>query len=325
MPLQISLKDLVNNKNWQEMQNSFSEISGIGIRILEENGRLFTIPSNTPRLCAEFLRNQPLDKSADICLPTFLGGNGVVDKNLSYSCHHTGLRNFIIPLRLDENRIIGYIILGPVILIGREKKEEYNQLTEDLNISLDDLWSQLLEIKVVSLRGIKSMIKFIEDITEYAIKSTHSNLLKESGHLTKLSRIFNILLDVAFEISQADIGSIMAVNEGGRDLTIHFSRGIPEEIINNTRVKFGEGISGIAAKEDRSFLINDKIADNRIKPYLRRPYIGSSMVLPIKTEDRVVGVMNLGALKGSETKFSEENIQAITKLMHLVNASISNT
>lgn len=307
------------------MQDSFSQVSGIGIRILEESGNLFTTPSNTPRLCAEFLKNQPFDKSGAICLPTFLGGNGLVDKNLSYTCHHSSLRNFIVPLRLKDNKIIGYIVLGPVILIGRDKKEEFAQFAEYLNISLDELWSQLLEIKVVSLRGIKSMIKFIEDITEYAIKSTHNNLLKENSQLTKLSKIFDILLDVAFEISQADIGSIMAVGEEGQDLTIHSSRGIPEEIVNSTRVKFGEGISGIAAKEGRSFLINDKPQDNRIKSYLSRPYIGSSMVLPIKTEDKVVAVMNLGALKSSATKFNQENIQAITKLMHLVNASISNT
>lgn len=325
MPAQISLKDLANNKYWQETQNSFSEVSGIGIRILDENGKLFTTPSNTPRLCTEFLGDQEYAKNVDNCLPTFLGGKGNVDKNLSYSCHHQNLRNFIIPLRLNENKIIGYVILGPVILISRDKKEDYAGFAEDLNISLDDLWSQLLEIKVVSLRGIKSMIKFIEDITEFAIKSTHNNLLKENGNLTKLNKIFNILLDVAFEISQADVGSIMAVNEDNQDLTIHSSRGIPDEIINSTRVKFGEGISGIAAKEGRSFLINDREGDNRIKSYLSRPYLGSSMVLPIKTENKVVGVMNLGALKSSETKFSQENIQAITKLMHLVNASISNT
>lgn len=319
----IALRDLANNIDWQEMQNSFSEVSGIGIRILEEDGALFTAPSNIPRLCSEFCKNHPQIKYTDTCLPTFLGGSGIIDKNLSYSCRHQGLRNFIVPLRLNKDKIIGYIILGPVILIAREKKEEYAQFAESLNMSLDDLWSMLLEIRVVSLRGIKSMINFIEDITKYAIQSTHTRLLKDNSYSIKLNNVFNILLDVAFEISQADVGSVMGINEEEQDLTIRSSRGIPEEIINNTRVKLGEGISGIAAKEGRSFLINDKVGDNRIKPYLSRPYIGSSMVLPIKTEDKVVGVMNLAALKSSETRFSQENIQAITKLMHLVSASIS--
>jgi len=317
----ISLRSLASNKDWQEMQNSFSEVSGIGIRVLEEDGRIFTTPSNIPRLCAEFLKNHPHAKNNESCLPTFLGGKGSIDKNLSYSCHHQSLRNFIVPLRLsDGSKVIGYIILGPVILIGRDKKEDYAQLAEALDIRLDDLWSMILEIKVVSLRGIKSIIRFIEDITKFAIKSSHSTILKEDIQLTKLNKVFNILLDVAFEISQADIGSIMGINEDEQDMTIRSSRGIPEEIINNTRVKLGEGISGIAAKEGRPFLINEK-ADNRIKSYLSRPYIGSSMVLPIKTEDKVVGVMNLGALKSSEVKFSQDNIQAITKLMQLVSAS----
>lgn len=318
----LTLKDLADKKTWQEMQNSFSEVSGIGVRILDENVNPFTAPSNIPRLCTGFLEKFKDDRGSDACLPTFLGGKGVVDVNLSYICH-AGLRNFIIPIRLNENRILGYIILGPVVLISLKNKEEYAQSAEELNMTLDGLWDALLEIKVVSLRGIKSMVKFIEDISNYTIQVAHSRLLKETTGLTKIGKIFDILLEVAFEISQADIGSIMALNPAGSDLTIQASKGIPEEIINSTRVKLGEGISGIAAKEGRSFLINDKPQDNRIKAYLSRPYIGSSMVLPIKTENRVVGVMNLGALKGSETVFNEENIQTMTKLMSLVNASIS--
>lgn len=315
----LTLKDLTDKKTWQEIQDSFAEVTGISIRILDENAKPFTTPSNTPRLCSEFLRNYREDRDPGICLPTFLGGNEVVDVNLSYACH-ADLRNFIIPIRLQESMVLGYIILGPVVLISLKNKEKYAQTAEELNMSLDDLWDELLEIKVVSLRGIKSMVKFIEDISNYTIQSVHSHLLKQTTTLNKVNKIFDILLDVAFEISQADIGSIMAFNSAGSDLTIQASKGIPEDIINSTRVKLGEGISGIAAKEDRSFLINDKPQDNRIKSYLSRPYIGSSMIVPIKTENRVVGVMNLGALKESETKFNEENILTITKLISLVNA-----
>jgi ligand-binding sensor protein len=321
MPEQISLKDLAEKDQWQKMQNNFSDITGVSIRILEENGKPFTTPSHVPRLCSEVLKNSK--QGGNICLPTFLGGNGIVDKNLSYTCHD-GLHNFILPIRLAENKIIGYVILGPVILIARDKKEEYTQLAEDMGISLDDLWSALLEVRVVSMRGIKSMVKFAEDITEFAIKTTHNNLLKEKDNLNKINSTFNILLDVAFEICQADIGSIMANSRAGEDLTIRASKGIPEEIINTARVRIGEGISGMAAKEGKPLLINEKLQDNRIKPYLSRPYIGSSMVLPIKTENRVVGVMNLGVLKNSVLKFSEETIQTMSKLMDLVNVTIPN-
>jgi ligand-binding sensor protein len=321
VPEQVSLKDLGDNEEWQRMQNSFSDITGVGIRILEENGKPFTTPSQIPRLCSDFLKN--FKQEVNTCLPSFLGGTGTVDKNLSYSCHD-GLRNFILPIRLKENKIIGYVILGPVILIARDKKEEYAKLAEEMGMKLDDLWSALLEIRVVSMRGIKSMVKFAEDIIEYAIKTTHNKIIKETDDLNKINNAFNVLLDVAFEISQADIGSIMANNQAGEDLTIRAAKGIPEEVINTARVKIGEGISGIVAKEGKPFLINEKVGDNRIKPYLNRPYIGSSMVLPIKTENRVVGVMNLGILKNSVLKFSEETIQTMTKLMDLVNVTIPN-
>lgn len=141
--------------------------------------------------------------------------------------------------------------------------------------------------------------------------------------LAKLNRIFDVLLDVAFDVCQADIGSVMFLDDARKNLTIRISRGIPEEITKSARVKLGEGISGLVAKEGRSYLIDDNIKDNRIRPYLNRPHISSSMVLPIKLENRVVGVMNLGTLKTSPVKFGLGNIGVMNKLIDLVTVAIS--
>jgi len=120
------------------------------------------------------------------------------------------------------------------------------------------------------------------------------NILKERGILTleysnlKLKKLFEILLDVAFEISGADIGSIMFFDKSSDAFTIRVSRGIPDEIATNTRVKVGDGISGTVAKEGEPILVDNTTRDNRIKRYLTRPYISSSMVLPLKSADTVI-------------------------------------
>jgi putative methionine-R-sulfoxide reductase with GAF domain len=46
------------------------------------------------------------------------------------------------------------------------------------------------------------------------------------------------------------------------------------------------------------------------------------MVLPIKVKERVIGVMNLGALKNSLVKFDHTNVQAMDKLLGLVAAVV---
>ena len=252
----------------------------------------------------------------------------MVDKNLLFTCQ-SGLHNFVVPLRLNEDKTLGYSILGPVILVARKPKEEYRKIAEELNLDLEDFWSALLEINVASLQGMRSLVELVQSVCEYAINLAYENKVRVKEEVimavdaSKLKRIFNGLLDVAFEVSRADIGSIMFLDDGREFLTIQASRGIPDEITRKSRVKLGEGISGIAAKEGKAYLIDENLKDNRIRPYLKRPNLISSMVLPIKVENRVIGVVNLGAQKTSNVRFNMDSVGVMGKLIDLVSVAIT--
>lgn len=324
----ISIENLLDIRQLQKIQDSFSNVTELSLRIVNPEGKLITSPSREPRLCSELLKNSPhREKICGLCLPTFLGGKGVVDKNLGFSCH-AGHYNFIAPLRIDKNKVLGYVVLGPLVLIMRKPKEDYRREAEELDLDLETFWSAILEIKVITFHGAQSIMELVKDVCEYTLKLAYKNIIKGKEMMMaadspKLGRILDVLLDVAFEISKADIGSIMLLDKSRGSLTIKSSRGIPEEIIKNTKVKFGEGISGIAAKEKRSFFINDKASvDNRIAPYLKRPYINSSMILPLSIENRVVGVMNLGASKNSSVTLGEDNMKLMNKLISLATVTL---
>ncbi len=322
----LFLKNLLDIQTWQKIQNNFTAVTGVTLRTVDPQGDPATQPSGLPRLCAD-LANKPYLKSKVCggCLPTFLGGSGVVDRNLGYVCQ-TGLCNFITPLRV-KNSIFGYIILGPVILVMRKNKEEYRQLAEELMLELDELWDMLLEIKIVSFQGMRSLIELIRDVGEYAVRLAYQDILKKKEVVmapdsSKLNRLLNALLEVAFQVTGADIGSVMFFSKDTNDLTIQASRGIPEEIVQKTRVRLGEGISGIAAKERKSFLIDENIEDNRIKRYLSRPYISSSMVVPISVKEKTLGVINLGALQTSLVKFNTDTVKLMDRLVDLTTIAI---
>ncbi len=323
---QPSLKDLIDVKSWQKIQDNFSFVTGVAIRTLDSEGKPFTSPSNEPRLCSEFLKNSP-DKNrlCGACLPTFLGGKAVVDNNLSFICT-AGLHNLSTPLKVD-NRTLGYIIIGPVILVMRKSKEEYRKAAEEVKLDLEDFWSAIVEIKVTSFHGIQSLVELIKDVAEYNLKTAYKNKKREKEVVmvpgsAKLSQLLEALLDVAFEISGADIGSIMIYDKANKELRIQASRGIADDIVRNTRVKLGTGISGIAVKEGEAFLLDNENKDNRIAPYLNRPSLRSSMVIPFKAEERVAGVMNLGALNTSAVRFSQDNIKLMNKLVDLATVAL---
>ena len=316
----FSLKDLVDTKEWQRIQDSFSSLMGLGLRTLDAKGELFTLPSGEPRLCRELKQDSTIRKKFCGCLPTFLGGKAVVDKNLGFTCG-AGMQSFVVPLR-NNGWTLGYVIVGPVILVMRKPKDKYSNIAEELNLDAEDFWSALLEIKIISFQSVQSLLELIKDIGEYTIKQAciclkHGKEMMMPIDSPKLNRMLNALLDVAFEVTGADIGSIMLKDEDKGELRIHSSKGLTNEVIKNTRVKVGEGISGIAAKEGASFVIDDNIKDNRIKRHLNRPYINSSMVIPIKVEDKVWGVINLGALKTSSVRFGVDNVHLVNRLIDL--------
>jgi len=324
---QLSLKDLIDVQEWQCIQDNFSIVTEVSLRTLDTEGNCLTSCSKEPRLCSELIKDSPhKEKICGSCLPTFLGGKGVVDKNLSFSCH-AGLCNFITPLRANKSKILGYITLGPVILVKRKSKEQYRKAAEEFDIALEDFWNAILEIKVTSFQGMQSLIELIKDVGEYIIGLAYQKAMKEREvtmvlDSSKLVRLLNLLLDVAFQVTQADIGSIMFYDKKSDELTIRASRGLPEEIVNKTRLRLGEGIAGTAAKEKVSFLIDDNLKDNRIKRYLNRPYISSSMIIPIQVRDKVMGVINLGALETSGVRFNAENMRLMNNLISLATVAL---
>ena len=257
-------------------------------------------------------------------MPTFLGGNEAVDKNLSFICQ-AGLHNFVAPLRV-EGEVRGYLIVGPVVLVMRKPKEAYSKTAQEFCLDLEDFWSAILEIKVVSFHGMQSLIELIKGVGEYTLKLAYQNVMRKKEVIMatrgKLTKLLDALLDVAFEISQADIGSVMFFDKVNNELTIQASKGIADEIVKNTRVKLGSRISGIAAKEGESFLIDSNTKDNRIRPYLNRPSLSSSMVIPLKIEKKVVGVMNLGALNTSSVTFNQDNMGLMSKLVDFATLAI---
>lgn len=323
----LAFADLIDLKAWQKIQDNFSVITGIGMRTLDNKGATVTSPSGEPRLCSRVLKYyKEKNVVCGDCLPTFLGGEAIVDKNLNYTCQ-AGLCNFFVPVRLRESRVLGYVILGPVVLVARKTKEEYRDIAEKLYLNLEDFWNAFLEIKTMSLHGMQSLVQLVEDLCEYAIALAYKNILQEKEAIgqysARLNKILNVLLDVAFDLSSADIGSVMFTDASQEYLTIRASKGIPDDVAQNTKVRIGEEISGIAVKDGDTFLINDENKDPRIRRYLSRPYLGSSMVLPIKLEEKTVGVMNLGVLKGSGLKFNPDNIQTMNRLISLVTEAIS--
>jgi len=323
----INFKTLIGIDAWQEIQTNFSAVTQMPMRTVDLNGSALTNFSGAPQLCTEYLSGSPrLIKECTSCLPTFLGGKEITDQNLSYTCL-LGLRNFVATLRIDAQTPLAYVIIGPVALINYKPKSEYAKIAQDLNLDLNELYNAITDVKLSSFNSMLSVVELIEDVGNYLIKAEYKNLVtqRESTAVVnqdKLNQLLKVFLDVAFQVTGADAGSIMLLDKAKEELSIFASKGIEHAITKNARIKFGEGISGTVAKDRTSILINDRINNNRIRSYLTRPNLKSSMVLPLKFKEDTLGVVNLSTMRSSPVTFDANDLKIMDRLVDLVGLAL---
>jgi GAF domain-containing protein len=121
----------------------------------------------------------------------------------------------------------------------------------------------------------------------------------------KLEATVNITMDMFVEfiteLLDLNICSIMLGDEITGELTIKSARGLNNEVVKQTRIKFGEQIAGLVAIEGKPLLM-ENIED---APWFKRKSMvqyntKSLLSLPLKIQEKVIGVMNLNNKKTSE-------------------------
>ncbi|MEN6372900.1 MAG: ATP-binding protein [Armatimonadota bacterium] len=158
--------------------------------------------------------------------------------------------------------------------------------------------------------------------------SSHTQLLAEkSAQLERVKQLSESLinqvdlkstLDLALEMATDVIGartaSIMLLDPSRQELTISAARGLEKDIIENTRVKVGEGLSGLVAKEGEAIVINSDSLSEKLAPLAQRKNkIKSAIIAPIKIDGEIRGVINVSDKHGAE-KWDKEDLAAVSTL-----------
>ena len=123
-----------------------------------------------------------------------------------------------------------------------------------------------------------------------------------TGTQEKLETVVNMTMDMFVEfiseLLDLNICSIMLCNDLTSELTIKGARGLSDEIVKRTRIHFGDQISGWVAVEGKPLLIEDIEKDPNFKKRSTSQYNTKSLLsLPLKIQDKVIGVLNLNNKK----------------------------
>ena len=117
-----------------------------------------------------------------------------------------------------------------------------------------------------------------------------------------------------------EIFAILLLNEKTHELRIRFQIGYTREVAERTRVKVGEGVTGVAAQRREPILVDDVSQDPRYIPAI--PGVRSELAVPLIIKNRLIGVIDIESPQPNH--FTEEHKRLLTLIASRMAVGIEN-
>lgn len=169
----FTLGEIVNTQILQEIQDKFSEATGLASVIVDPEGNPITNPSNFTKFCT-YIRS--CSEGFARCTQCDDRGGRGNQKPSVYRCHN-GLTDLAAPI-IVNNEYIGAFLAGQVILAQADydTKAEMFERTADLGLD-SELLSEFFDIiEVVPEKRIKAAADLIYIMSNYIVEIGVANL-----------------------------------------------------------------------------------------------------------------------------------------------------
>jgi len=147
-------------------------------------------------------------------------------------------------------------------------------------------------------------------------------IMKAIGSALNSEDLFQIVLDKSTAFVAAEQGSLMLLDPAEQELCIKATKGLHQHIVEGMRIKPGEGISGKVLENRTPLVVKDLETDERILQEKRPRYKTKSFIsLPLKLDDRVIGILNV-ADKITGEVFSEHDLHLLSSVAAYASVAI---
>jgi len=326
-----ALLDFVELSRWQRLQDHFASVLGIAIRTVSPSHELLTTPSWPPSLSPDRAIDglKIGDELESLIRPQEL------PEYVTTLTTRLGVTYGAVPIRATSDHIVGYFVVGPMVVGVRENEAQFRERMRALGQDPHALWPTILSLKLYTFGGIRSVLNLMEEVgtslVQFAYQARHlAAILPSSSRVDQAvtryytDRVLQSLLEAATIATKADGGSVMVYDAAEDALQIKAAEGLRDDLIDRVRIKRGEGIAGVAFAERKVFLVDEQTEDARITSSMRRPELTSSIVAPFSADadrDTPVGVLNLRTTK-MDTRFTSEHVELLRRLLDLTGAAL---
>jgi phosphoserine phosphatase RsbU/P len=135
-----------------------------------------------------------------------------------------------------------------------------------------------------------------------------------------LDTLLRRVAELVRRIIDYEIFAILLLNDKTQELRIRFSVGHPPEIVEKTRIKVGEGVTGLAAERREPMLVNDVSTEEEYISAVQG--VRSELAIPLIIKNRVIGVIDIEA--PVQGYFTEEHKRLLTVVASRIAIAIEN-
>ncbi len=138
-----------------------------------------------------------------------------------------------------------------------------------------------------------------------------------------INALADILLTAAINYANAEKGSLM-LSTDREELTILAAKGLDPQFVSGYKIKIGEGIAGIVAKNRQAVLVEDIGKEAGFKNLQRDHYKTKSFIsCPIISKNKLLGVFNINDKKDG-TPFNRDEFELVRTLANHAAISLEN-
>ena len=231
--------------------------------------------------------------------------------NLIEGLSHYVAPNDNITMTIDENDYVVIHVTIPEQLSDSIYQNIWNSTYIFQGEHSEERLKLYLAWKVAEIHHWKLIAENREDGFHISVSIPHSAKMRIDAVLSTTMDMFTEFIS---EMLDLNICSIMLTDELTGELSIKGARGLSDEVVNRTRIRASDSISGWVAIEGKPLLLDNlENSPHFVRLNANHYNTNSLLSLPLKIDGKVIGVVNLNNKKSGET-FTKQDLQVASSV-----------
>ena len=140
----------------------------------------------------------------------------------------------------------------------------------------------------------------------------------------RVDEVLHTIVERTSDVLDIERCSLLLLNEDNNELFIAAARGLPHDIIANTRMDIGEKISGWILENKLPVLVDDIEKDERFKNRNKEMYYTHSFIsVPLVFKNKGIGVINVNNKRSHEV-FTDDDLRLVEGIADQASIAIEN-